>query len=102
MIFAPSGTMTGTMRGHRVDPFAGMRVFVRCGIRQTLQGRRLTAPLPAWGLIALGPAWAICGVYPPKKGVSPEAGIFLALLKRRFGNPPYWDHPHALTPAASR
>jgi hypothetical protein len=80
MIFAPSGsmtsgTMTGTRREHRVDWFAGMRVFV-CAVALGRRCRAVAAP---------GPTWAICGVYPPKKAVSPKAGVFLALLKMRSG-----------------
>jgi DNA-binding transcriptional LysR family regulator len=61
-------------------------------VGQDIRDNRLVRLLPGWECsIALGPARAIWGVYPPKRVVSPKVKVFLDFVQKRFGNPAYWD-----------
>lgn len=77
---------------HMVRDGLGVALLPTWLLSEEILAGRLLPLLTDWTCSpAPEPDWAIWGVYPPKKTVSPKVRAFLAFLTERFSPPAYWD-----------
>jgi DNA-binding transcriptional LysR family regulator len=77
---------------HTVRDGLGVALLPSWLLGEDITAGRLIPLLSDWTCsLAQEADWAIWGVYPPKKTVSPKVRAFLGFLTERFGRPPYWD-----------